>query len=421
MKKIIHPTYLLLTVLIILMSACDRENMDFGKESNDYGQVNLASMGLSVNVNATPVSRAETVDPSNYIVGIYNAEDETLVSEWKYSELPEIFQLKVGKYKVIAHAPNVDTALFDEPYCEGSKNFEIQKDQITNLETVNCTLNCIMVTIQYDENFRKLLGDEANIKVTVNNKYSLNFEKDETRAGYFPAEVSGNVIDANFIGELDDELDVPINKSFLNINMGSQLIITYTLRDANGDPGTGGAANPSVEYDVTCDIVELDGSVHPGKEEGIDDFPSGGDKEGTDPTVTSGNKNFDLNTPIDANDYNEEVDGPVVVNLLASRGIKNVIVEITSSDNDFVAAVVELFGATSFDLANPPADEDHKNNLISLGFPVGDEVKTTETVPFNITKFIPLLQVYHGMHQFKITVKDVTNASATATLTLNTK
>ena len=421
MKKIIHPTYLLLTVLIILMSACDRENMDFGKESNDYGQVNLASMGLSVNVNATPVSRAETVDPSNYIVGIYNAEDETLVSEWKYSELPEIFQLKVGKYKVIAHAPNVDTALFDEPYCEGSKNFEIQKDQITNLETVNCTLNCIMVTIQYDENFRNLLWDEANIKVTVNNKYSLNFEKDETRAGYFPAEVSGNVIDANFIGELDDELDVPINKSFLNINMGSQLIITYTLRDANGDPGTGGAANPSVEYDVTCDIVELDGSVHPGEEEGIDDFPSGGDKEGTDPTVTSGNKNFDLNTPIDANDYNEEVDGPVVVNLLASRGIKNVIVEITSSDNDFVAAVVELFGATSFDLANPPADEDHKNNLISLGFPVGDEVKTTETVPFNITKFVPLLQVYHGMHQFKITVKDVTNASATATLTLNTK
>ena len=420
MNKIVSIIIVLILSMHILTS-CDRENMDFGKESNDYGQVNLASMGLSVNVNATPVSRAETVDPSNYIVGIYNAEDETLVSEWKYSELPEIFQLKVGKYKVIAHAPNVDTALFDEPYCEGSKNFEIQKDQITNLETVNCTLNCIMVTIQYDENFRKLLGDEANIKVTVNNKYSLNFEKDETRTGYFPAEASGNVIDANFIGELDDELDVPINKSFPNINIGSQLIITYTLRDANGDPGTGGVVNPSVEYDVTCDIVELDGSVHPGKEEGIDDFPSGGDKEGTDPTVTSGNKNFDLNTPIDANDYNEEVDGPVVVNLLASRGIKNVIVEITSTDSDFVAAVVELFGATSFDLANPPADEDHKNNLISLGFPVGDEVKTTETVPFNITKFVPLLQVYHGMHQFKITVKDVTNASATATLTLNTK
>ena len=384
MKKIIHPTYLLLTVLIILMSACDRENMDFGKEPNDYGQVNLASMGLSVNVNATPVSRAETVDPSNYIVGIYNAEDETLVSEWKYSELPEIFQLKVGKYKVIAHAPNIDTALFDEPYCEGSKNFEIQKDQITNLETVNCTLNCIMVTIQYDENFRKLLGDEANIKVTVNNKYSLNFEKDETRAGYFPAEVSGNVIDANFIGELDDELDVPINKSFPNINMGSQLIITYTLRDANGDPGTGGAANPSVEYDVTCDIVELDGSVHPGKEEGIDDFPSGGDKEGTDPTVTSGNKNFDLNTPIDANDYNEEVDGPVVVNLLASRGIKNVIVEITSSDNDFVAAVVELFCSTSFFFGKPPGEEGHKKKMILLWFPVGDGEKKKKTGTFYI-------------------------------------
>lgn len=420
MNRIVSIIIVLVLSMYILTS-CDRENMDLGKESNDYGQVKLASMGLSVNVNATPVSRAETIDPSNYIVGIYNAEDETLVSEWKYSELPEIFQLKVGKYKVIAHAPNVGIAVFDEPYCEGSKNFEIQKDQVTNLETVNCTLNCIMVTIQYDENFRKLLGNEANIKVAVNEKYFLNFDKDETRAGYFPAAASGNVIDAKFVGELDDELDVPINKSFPNINIGSQLIITYTLRDANGDPGTGGAANPSVEYDVTCDIVELDGSVHPGKEEGIEDFPSGGDSEDTDPTVTSGNKNFDLNTPIDANAYNEETDGPVVVNLLAPRSIKNVIVEITSTDSDFVAAVVELFGDTSFDLANPPADEDHKNNLISLGFPVGDEVKTTETVPFNITKFVPLLQVYHGTHQFKITVKDVTNVSASATLTLNTK
>lgn len=420
MNRIVSIIIVLVLSMYILTS-CDRENMDLGKESNDYGQVKLASMGLSVNVNATPVSRAETIDPSNYIVGIYNAEDETLVSEWKYSELPEIFQLKVGKYKVIAHAPNVGIAVFDEPYCEGSKNFEIQKDQVTNLETVNCTLNCIMVTIQYDENFRKLLGNEANIKVAVNEKYFLNFDKDETRAGYFPAAASGNVIDAKFVGELDDELDVPINKSFPNINIGSQLIITYTLRDANGDPGTGGAANPSVEYDVTCDIVELDGSVHPGKEEGIEDFPSGGDSEDTDPTVTSGNKNFDLNTPIDANAYNEETDGPVVVNLLAPRSIKNVIVEITSTDSDFVAAVVELFGDTSFDLANPPVDEDHKNNLISLGFPVGDEVKTTETVPFNITKFVPLLQVYHGTHQFKITVKDVTNASASATLTLNTK
>lgn len=420
MNRIVSIIIVLVMSMYILTS-CDRENMDLGKESDAYGQVKLASMGLSVNVNATPVSRAETIDPSNYIVGIYNAEDETLVSEWKYSELPEIFQLKVGKYKVIAHAPNVGIAVFDEPYCEGSKSFEIQKDQVTNLETVNCTLNCIMVTIQYDENFKKLLGENVTITVATSEKHSLKFEKDDTRAGYFPAAASGNVIDAKFIGDLDDELNVPINKSFPNINIGSQLIITYTLRDANGDPGTGGSANPSVKYDVTCDIVELDGSVHSGKEEGIEDFPSGGDSEDTDPTVTSGNKNFDLNTPIDANAYNEETDGPVVVNLLAPRSIKNVIVEITSTDSDFVAAVVELFGDTSFDLANPPADEDHKNNLISLGFPVGDEVKTTETVPFNITKFVPLLQVYHGTHQFKITVKDVTNVSATATLTLNTK
>ena len=59
MRKIANILYVLFVSLFIL-SACDREKMDFGNESDGYGQIQLSSMQLSVDVNATPLSRAVT-------------------------------------------------------------------------------------------------------------------------------------------------------------------------------------------------------------------------------------------------------------------------------------------------------------------------------------------------------------------------
>ena len=260
-------TYILvmLAVSLFTFTACDRENMDFGNETDAYGQIQLSSMKLSVDVNATPLSRAASVDASNYIVGIYSKDGNTLISEWKYSEMPEIFQLKVGEYQVIAHSPNADAAAFDEPYCEGSVSFAITKDQVTNLETVKCTLHSIVVTIKYEDAFKELLGEEVNIVVKVNKQdnASLKFTKDETRSGYFRGMETDNVVDVSFLGTIDGEDEVPINKSYSGIAIGSQLIITSVLKDANGDPGSGGEANVALRVDTRCEVKNLDGSVLP--------------------------------------------------------------------------------------------------------------------------------------------------------------
>ena len=403
---------------IVLFSSCDRENMDFGKDADTYGQVRLSSLKLTANVDATPASRAATVDVSNYIVGIYDADTDQLVSEWKYSEMPELFQLKVGNYKVFAHAPNTEGAAFDEPYCEGSKTFAISKDQVTNLETVKCTLSSIMVTIQYEEAFKQLLGDDVNVKVSVGAE-KIDFKKDETRSAYFHGTATNNIVDIHFVGTIDGEENVSITRSYSGIELGYQVILTYSLKDADGDPGTGGGINMALKVDTRCDIVTLDGSVLPDKEPGIDDFPSGGGEEpgGDDPTIKNGNPKLDLlNAVLNANTYNAETDGPALVNLQASRRISNIIVDITSDNEEFRKALDDLFGGPSFDLANPPADIEHQRNLEGLGFPIGDAVRTTDVVAFNISEFVPLLPAYPGSHTFKITVKDVTNAFATATL-----
>ena len=126
MKQLVKIKILAIFVAsLFILSACDREKMDFGNESDGYGQIQLSSMQLSVDVNATPLSRAVTVDAGSYIVGIYNEDGTTLISEWKYSDMPEIFQLKVGKYKIIAHSPDGGEPVFDVPYCQGSQSIDL--------------------------------------------------------------------------------------------------------------------------------------------------------------------------------------------------------------------------------------------------------------------------------------------------------
>lgn len=410
-------TYILgiFIVSLFLFSACDREKMDFGNNADGYGQLNLSSMKLTVDVKATPVSRAATVDASNYIVSLYSENGETLISEWKYSEMPEIFQLKVGSYKLIAHSPNTDGATLGEPYCEGSRTFTIQKDQVTNIETIKCTLSSIMVVIQYEDDLKALLQDDAKVTVTVGEE-SLEFTKDETLAGYFHAAKTGNVVDVKFAGTLeDDEEQTKITRSYTDIAIGSLLTVTYSLRDADGDPGTGGNADAALKIDAKCKVENIDGSVLPDKEPAIDDFPSegGGEEPGeNDPSVTG--KDFDINKSHYVTDLQD-----VVVNLNAPAGMQNVIVTITSSNELFTGAVESegMFGSNSFDLAHP-IEGKQKEMLQSFGFPIGDQIVGQTNVQFIITPFMEALGLFEGTHSFHIEIRDNDGRIASATLKL---
>lgn len=414
-------TYILviLAVSLFTFTACDRENMDFGNETDAYGQIQLSSMKLSVDVNATPLSRAVSVDASNYIVGIYSKDGSTLISEWKYSEMPEIFQLKVGEYQVIAHSPNADAAAFDEPYCEGSVSFAITKDQVTNLETVKCTLHSIVVTIKYEDAFKELLGEEVNIVVKVNKQdnESLNFTKDETRSGYFRGMETDNVVDVSFLGTIDGEDEVPINKSYSGIAIGSQLIITYVLKDANGDPGSGGEANVALRVDTRCEVKNLDGSVLPNKEPGIEDFPSDGDKEPEKEVPTITGDGFNIANALTVDENLETLN----VKLAAPAGLSHVFISIESDNPEFQEAVNLMFELNEensiFDLAEPK-EGTQKDNLNLLKFPIEDAIKEKRTVDFDISGFLSALRGFPGNHKFKIQVVDANEETASATLTL---
>lgn len=389
MKKLFFTLSVLLSSIMIL-SSCHSEKMNLSVTGS--GLVRLSEMEMTYNTEpVVTVSRA-AADLNDYIVGIYKSDDNSLVQEWKYSEMPEIFTLDVGSYKIIAHSPETEGAQFDAPYCYGeSEVFNIEKDKIVDAGKVECVLNNVKVSVKYADNLKPLLSEDTQVTITLGNE-ELVFSVNETRSGYFHCNATDNLVDAKFKGKIEDE-DTEINTSY-TVDAGTELIITYDLVSASYvDPGTG-AIVPTMKLKISDEILkaELQGSITPEDDE-ILDFGK--------PSIEG--VGFDIKQPITVNP------GTLQVNLMAPEGMQHVYVEIISDNEDFLSAAGTVFGgATSFDLAEP-ATEEIKDALLNLNFPVGEDIIGNKgVVLFDISPFVGLLfeKTFAGVHAFKIKVED---------------
>lgn len=414
----------LLWACTVIFTSCEREQLT-GKDSDKTetaleGQVNLASLKLTVDVNVNTNTRANTrvVDTKDYIIRIYSRDnDNKLVQEWKYSEMPEIFSLKVGKYTAAAFSHDVLPAEFNKPYYYGKEDFEITENTITDISTLQCVLRSIMVTVEYDEKLTALLGDDVKASVALGTA-TLSFEKGETRAGYYQAtSESANMLTTRLTGTIEGE-SVDISKGFSQIKAGTLKNIKYTLKDIDESGNVeGGNANISIRIDVTCTTVEQDIIVDP-DEDVIPDEPDTPDQPddptGEQPTIKGDRFNISKaivlpETTAPSNPY------PVVVNIAAANGIANLKVTIDSDVLD-ESALADVHLKKNFDLAYP---EELTEALTGLGFPVGADVIGKTDLVFSITQFTGLLTMLNsGTHNFIITVVDSKNNTTTETLTL---
>lgn len=391
MKKLFFTLTVLLSGIMIF-SSCHSEKMNLSVTGT--GQVKLSSMQMTYNTEPLiTVSRA-TEDLNNYVVGIYKSADNSLVQEWKYSEMPEIFTLDAGDYKLVAHSQDVEGAQFDAPYCYGESSvFTIVKDKIVDAGTVSCTLKNVKVTIKYSDDLKPLLSEDTQVTVTLGDE-SLAYTADETRSGYFHCRATDNVVGVRFEGKVDGESEPTTITTSYTVIEGTELIVNYDLVSASYvDPGTGGIV-PVMKLKISDEVLtaELQGSVLPEDDE-ILDFGK--------PSIEG--VGFDIKQPITVNP------GTLQVNLMAPEGMQHVYVEITSDNEGFLSAASAVFGgATSFDLAEP-ATEEIKNALINLKFPVGEEIINNKgVVLFDISPFVGLLfeSTFAGKHSFKIRVVD---------------
>lgn len=389
-----------LTVLsmLIALTACHSEKVSF--QMDTFGQLKLSSMQVTADTEPLVTASRVSADIKDYLITVYAADGGKL-QEWKYAEMPEIFTLKTGTYKLVAHAPEVTDAAFDTPYCASDeKSFEIRQDEITEIGEVKCTLHNVKVTVKYEDKLMALLGDDVKVTVKVGEE-KLEYTKDETKSGFFHGKAGNNVVDVVFQGSVEGE-PVSITRSYAEIALGTELIVTYKYKESvtGIDPGTGGSFHvPGISVDEKLIAVNETGAVLPEEDEILDFGKPAIEGDG-----------FDLSQPV------TNLNQKVVVNLMAPDGIAHVKVEIASENETFAGVIQEMFGGP-FDLAYPGTLEE---TLKGLKLPVSEQVINQQLVKFDVTEFMPLLKgEFAGIHRFIIEVVDNNNSSVKATLTVD--
>ncbi len=383
------------------------------------GSVALAGMEVEVDNAEKVVSRA-AVDKNDFLVRIYD-DKETLVGNWVYGNMPEIVTLKVGDYRVDVMSHEVKKSEWDAPYFLGSKTFSVADSKITEIGTIVCKFSSLKVSVRFDEQLRKVLGDDVTVTVKANDSGALIFTPDETRSGYFEVVKGSATLTLAFAGTVKGNYEEIIN-AYTDIEPGQHRIVTYSLRGPGGDvPDESGTVDPNegIDIDVSYTDENLNGNVddeeenldpsdRPGQEEDPDDpnppTPPVTDEGAID--ITSDALSFDEPNGLDKGDL-------AIVNITAEKGISHLNVEITTDNDNFRQAVSEML-PLEFDLAEPG---DQKAAFEGLGFPTGDNVIGKTELIFDIRQFIPLLDSFSGLHSFKLTVTDSNGKQLSKTLT----
>lgn len=420
---------LTLMVVLFTFSACHSEKMETGA-TDVTGQLSLASMKMEVDLKVDtvyPQSRAG-VDVSNFLLTIKNSQGEQ-VEQYTYSEMPEIISLPVGTYTVVASSAEAATNGFDVPFYTGStEQFTIKENELTEVSALTCRLANVMISVEYDEELRKLMGEDVVTTVKIGDN-SLDIPSSETRKAYLIAPASAGSMDITLKGTIDGESVTEV-KRVENVQAGQYNIIKYVLSPVDdGNNSVGGNLNIAINIDSSMTSSDETVGVNPGEEPGIDDFPidggeepgdgdgDGGDESGSEqnmPTIVGTDFNgntFDISKDVLTVTKGQSVS--LSVTLLAPNKMAHVYVTIDSETlTEDVLVGVNL--AKNFDLAEPG---DLEAGLKGLGFPTGTDVIGKEEIPFDITQFTSLLGIYGAAnHNFIIRVVDQQGLEVTETL-----
>lgn len=413
--------------VLFTFSACHSEKMETGA-TDVTGQLSLASMKMEVDLKVDtvyPQSRAG-VDVSNFLLTIKNSQGEQ-VEQYTYSEMPEIISLPVGTYTVVASSAEAATNGFDVPFYTGStEQFTIKENELTEVSALTCRLANVMISVEYDEELRKLMGEDVVTTVKIGDN-SLDIPSSETRKAYLIAPASAGSMDITLKGTIDGESVTEV-KRVENVQAGQYNIIKYVLSPVDdGNNSVGGNLNIAINIDSSMTSSDETVGVNPGEEPGIDDFPTdGGEEPGDGDGDGEGGITSDISitgkdlggSPFDI-DQTQTITGAtaLIVGIEAPAGIQNLKVTISSDDEEF-RAIGEGLG--EFDLAHSDSmNEDAQAMLPILGLPIDDAVLNQTNLDFNISKFTSMLAGFKGTHTFKITVTDNQGKTESKSLVIN--
>ena len=417
-----YKIYSTIAIATLMMSSC-HDNWTPAAEEDGMGQLRMEAIDVT---NAENVIKRAGLDVSNFIVTVNDAEGQK-VQQWKFAEMPEIMTLPVGEnysIDVISHVQQ--KAAWDAPYFKGSsEKFNIVKNQLTNVGTVTCKLSNIKVSIRFSEELKALMAEDCKVTVIANDEGTLEFGPNETRSGYFEAVEGSSTLIATFTGTVGGGYE-EIRKIYTDVEAGQHRIITYsvkagdpTIPDENGQINVGNG----ITIDMTTIDESIDGNVavdedviegdRPGQEDPIDPDPEPGPDE-------PGEEYFTFDTAISLTETNPAIEGNDYSIVIKSvNPLNNLKVKIESGylTEEFLGSVGLV---PEFDLADLTPELEAQLGDGGFGFPTGNEVRGQTEVTFDLTPFIPLLNLSptpNDIHKFHLTVIDDQGNEKTITLT----
>ena len=200
MKKIYNIMILALLSLVTFASCSKEDPFTPSTEESAEGQVSFKKMLVEI-TNEENVVRS-SIDVSSFLISI-EGENGSIV-DYIYKDMPEVVTLPVGNYTVKVKSHEVKNAAWDEPYFFGSKSFSVEKNQVSEVGTVECRLANVRVSIIFDDMLAKKCDDDVKVNVLVGDNASLDYTLTETRSGYFEYIEGSSTLIATFTGTVQN-------------------------------------------------------------------------------------------------------------------------------------------------------------------------------------------------------------------------
>lgn len=446
MKK--YKSLIWLLGLIIGLSSCEMRDELLGKGEAGENAGTL-ELGLSSVYNGVTVSRASTtvdggtttgnfdeedINVDNYTLVVTNTETQEEVAKGKVSELKNesgkvVLPLSEGDYSVTAYNYEGENVTVSErPYFKGEQTFSVKKGVATSVD-LPCKLACVEVSLSLTSSFEEAFKDDYAVIIDNGDGASQTFDKTSIGKKYYfqtpehqstlNASIKATSEEGNFV-ELKATIQKPADAEggVSDLEGGDSFNIQLTEE---------GSTDSYISIGITVDLtftevgetieIPVGNIIYEGP-----DTPGEGGEGGDEPTTGT------LSVTGIPETYNLTTTGTVPtikVDMASEKGIKSLIVSISSDNEEFSGLLTPLDLLKPFDLCNLEERPTAKSTLLGLNL-ISEDVYTQlhagtlTSYTFEVTSLVALLPQtgLTGSHKFTLTISDG-NETKEGALTVN--
>lgn len=445
MKK--YKNLIWLLGLIISLSSCEMRDELLGKGEAGENAGTL-ELGLSSVYNGVTVSRASTtvdggtttgnfdeedINVDNYTLVVTNTETQEEVAKGKVSELKNesgkvVLPLSEGDYSVTAYNYEGENVTVSErPYFKGEQTFSVKKGVATSVD-LPCKLACVEVSLSLTSSFEEAFKDDYVVIIDNGDGASQTFDKTSIGKKYYfqtpehqstlNASIKATSEEGNFV-ELKATIQKPADAEggVSDLEGGDSFNIQLTEE---------GSTDSYISIGITVDLTftEVGETIEIPVGNIIYEGPDTPGEGGDDNEPTTGT----LSVTGVPETYNLTTTGTVPtikVDMASEKGIKSLIVSISSDNEEFSGLLTPLDLLKPFDLCNLEERPTAKSTLLGLNL-ISEDVYTQlhagtlTSYTFEVTSLVALLPQtgLTGSHKFTLTISDG-NETKEGALTVN--